>query len=480
MESQNIEYKSAWRDEYLKWICAFANTDGGKLYIGVKDDGTVCGVDDAHKLSEDIPNKIRNTMGLICTVNLLSKEGLDYFEIITEKYPFPVSYHGRYYKRTGSTIQEVSGIELDKMILGVQGRTWDSVPVPHISVADLENDAIRLFKKKAKDSGRLDDDALNVTNETLIKNLHITEGRYLTRACMLAFHPDPEMWVTGAYIKVAYFENDADILYQDEIHGPLILQVEKTMELIYTKYMKALISYEGIYRKETFFFPKSAFRELLLNAVIHKDYLCTTPIQIRIYKDKIRLWNDGALPKEVPVEDLYKEHVSKPCNPNLANVFFKCGMIESWARGFKKITRYCEEENAKLPVIDLSLGGVTARCYASDVYLELMKEAENGDSVTKNDDVSPKMSEKMSDKTEKVSDKKPGKMSDKNKTRLVTVLNYLQTVESISSSQTADLLKIEIKAANRLLVKAVELGILEAQGSNKTRKYSVKKQQVEK
>ncbi|UKI56669.1 MAG: hypothetical protein L6V90_05990 [Treponema succinifaciens] len=94
---------------------------------------------------------------------------------------------------------------------------------------------------------------------------------------------------------------------------------------------------EYLNRKETFFFPRAAFRELLLNAVIHKDYLSTTPIQIRIYKDKIRLWNDGALPKEVPVEDLYKEHVSKPCNPNLANVFFKCGMIESRARGLVRL-----------------------------------------------------------------------------------------------------------------------------------------------
>ena len=84
MESQNIEYKKTWRDEYLKWICAFANTEGGKLYIGIDDNGNVCGVDDPHKLSEDIPNKIRNTMGLICTVNLLNKNGLDYFEIITE------------------------------------------------------------------------------------------------------------------------------------------------------------------------------------------------------------------------------------------------------------------------------------------------------------------------------------------------------------------------------------------------------------
>ena len=60
MESQNIEYKKTWRDEYLKWICAFANTEGGKLYIGIDDNGNVCGVDDPHKLSEDIPNKIRN------------------------------------------------------------------------------------------------------------------------------------------------------------------------------------------------------------------------------------------------------------------------------------------------------------------------------------------------------------------------------------------------------------------------------------
>ena len=379
VENQNIEFKQSWRDEYLKWICAFANTDGGILYIGVKDNGEVCGVEESHKLTEDIPNKIRNTMGLICDVKLQKDNDLEFFEIVVEKYPFPVSYHGKYYKRTGSTIQELTGIELDKMILYVQGRTWDSIPIPNIKIDDLENDAFKLFRKKASDSGRLDKESLEVTNETLLQNLHLFEGENLNRAAILAFHPDPEKWVTGAYVKIAYFENEADILYQDEIHGPLLLQVEKTMELIYSKYMKALISYDDIYRKETFFFPRAAFRELLLNAVIHKDYLSTTPIQIRIYKDKIRLWNDGGLPKEVPLENLFKEHISKPCNPNLANVFFKCGMIESWGRGFEKIANYCAEENAKLPEIDLSLGGITARCFASDFYLGLMKEHNLGE-----------------------------------------------------------------------------------------------------
>jgi ATP-dependent DNA helicase RecG len=73
-ENQNIEYKSSWRDEYLKWICGFANAQGGKLYIGVSDDGQVCGVLNAKRLMEDIPNKIRESLGLLVDVNLLSSD----------------------------------------------------------------------------------------------------------------------------------------------------------------------------------------------------------------------------------------------------------------------------------------------------------------------------------------------------------------------------------------------------------------------
>jgi ATP-dependent DNA helicase RecG len=73
-ENQNIEYKSSWRDEYLKWICGFANAQGGKLYIGISDDGQVCGVQNAKRLMEDIPNKIRESLGLLVDVNLLSSD----------------------------------------------------------------------------------------------------------------------------------------------------------------------------------------------------------------------------------------------------------------------------------------------------------------------------------------------------------------------------------------------------------------------
>src|SRR5574344_2847608 len=137
-ESQNIEFKQSWRDEYIKWLSAFGNTDGGKLYIGVDDDGKIKGIDNAKKLLEDIPNKARDILGIMVDVNLLQDEDKEYIEIITDKYPYPISYKGSYYYRSGSTTQELKGVALDKFLLGKQGKTWDSVPVPYFGDRDLD------------------------------------------------------------------------------------------------------------------------------------------------------------------------------------------------------------------------------------------------------------------------------------------------------------------------------------------------------
>lgn len=80
-ENQNTEWKESWRDEYLKWICGFANATGGKIYIGMNDNGKVVGVADADKLLEDIPNKVRDVLGIIVDVNLLEENGLKYIEM---------------------------------------------------------------------------------------------------------------------------------------------------------------------------------------------------------------------------------------------------------------------------------------------------------------------------------------------------------------------------------------------------------------
>ena len=91
--------------------------------------------------------------------------------------------------------------------------TWDSVPLPNLAVRDLDSGAIRYFKGEAVKRSRLSRDEVNVSRDILIQNLRLVdEDGHLTRAAMLAFHPDPERWVTGAYVKIGYFEtSDSDL-----------------------------------------------------------------------------------------------------------------------------------------------------------------------------------------------------------------------------------------------------------------------------
>ena len=218
---------------------------------------------------------------------------------------------------------------------------------------------------------------MSVEDAILMDNLHlIDEDGYLIRAAMLAFYKDPEKWVTGSYVKIGYFgKSDSDLVYQDEVYGPLIEQVDKTVDLVYTKYMKALISYEGIQRVEQFMFNKDAFREILLNAIVHKDYSSCNPIQISVYEDKIYIWNDGEMPPNLDSTDkLFMKHYSKPYNPKLANIFFKSGMIEAWGRGFEKIKEACGLYDGPLPEYEINESGIMVLCKACDRYLALLRD----------------------------------------------------------------------------------------------------------
>ena len=93
-ESQHTEWKETWRDDYLRWVCGFANAQGGRLLLGMNDKGHVVGLLDAAKLLEDLPNKVRDLLGLVVEVNLQEQGGLQYLELVVQAYPNPISYSG--------------------------------------------------------------------------------------------------------------------------------------------------------------------------------------------------------------------------------------------------------------------------------------------------------------------------------------------------------------------------------------------------
>lgn len=150
-------------------------------------------------------------------------------------------------------------------------------------------------------------------------------------------------------MKIGFFESAADLLHQDEVHGPLITMADKVVDLVCLKYFKGIISYEGIQRIETYPVPKQAFREAVLNAIVHRDYGTGNPIHIHIYPDKVLIYNDGKLPENWTVEDLFAPHTSKPYNPLIAGAFFRSGQIEAWGRCIEKITDACKEWGKSAP-----------------------------------------------------------------------------------------------------------------------------------
>jgi len=379
MESQHTEWKQSWRDEYLKWVCGFANADGGVLLIGMNDKGEPVGIPNAVKLLEDLPNKIRDLLGIVVAINLVDADGLKMIEIRVEPHSYPVSYKGQYHLRSGSTKQELKGAALDRFLLKKRGLHWDGVPVPNVSLADnLTESAIQLFRDKAVHTGRMDDDVQTEPSTSLIEKLQLTEKHYLKRASLLLFSDNAERWVNGAYIKIGFFASDDDLVYQDEVHGNLFDQVEKTMDLLYTKYLKALISYDGLQRKETFPYPKPAIREALLNAIVHKDYSSGIPLQISVYDDKLYIWNSGQLPDDWTVESLQVKHPSSPFNPLIANAFFRAGYIESWGRGIEKINRECRNHGVQSVDFNYELAGLMIQFTPDTQHFPTKSNTEKG------------------------------------------------------------------------------------------------------
>lgn len=360
-ESQNTEWKESWRDEYLKWICGFANAQGGRIYIGTNDDGTVIGVLDSKKLLEDIPNKVRDTLGIIVEVNLLTQNEKDYIEICVNPSSYPVNFKGEYHYRSGSTKQLLRGAALTEFLLSKTGYKWDAVPVDGVNVEDLDKESFDIFRREALHSGRMTEDDLNMNNEQLLDSLGLVEKGKLKRAAILLFHRNPEKWVTGAYIKIGYFGEGSDLRYQDEIHGSLFMQADRVIELIYLKYMKAVISYDNVTRVETYPLPKAAVREAVYNAIIHSNYAALIPIQIRIHEDAVYISNDCIFPVGWTVETLMERHRSVPYNPNIANGFFRAGYVETWGRGIEKICEACKIHGVPMPEYTLHLEDIMVK-----------------------------------------------------------------------------------------------------------------------
>ena len=367
-EKQNIEYKSYWHDKYLEWVCGFANAQGGEIYIGKEDSGKVTGVEDYKKLMEDIPNKIRNYMGISADVNLLQEDDNYYIEIVVQPYSVPISLHGQYFYRSGSVKMELTGNSLNEFLLKRSGLTWDEVTEPRATFDDIDERSFRMYLEMSKEKDRLPD-VEGLTMEEIFEKLRLTKTGELTRAAIILFGKDPRRFSTNAFVKIGRFKGDADLRFQDVEEGNLIVLLKNVLERLDHKYLTRSIEFKGMLRLEHSEYPIPALREMLLNALVHRKYMGSF-IQIRVYDDKITIWNDGRLPEEITLESLKHVHSSHPRNPLIADVCFKGGLIDSWGRGTVRIIETCKEAGLPEPELTERDGGFLVTLFKNNLTEE--------------------------------------------------------------------------------------------------------------
>lgn len=398
------------------------------IFIGVDDKGVITGVDEYKKMMDDIPNKVVNHLGLVVDVNLHQKEEKYYLEIDIPVSNVPISYHGAYHYRSGSTKQELKGISLQHLLLNKIGKKWEDIPVESAFLKDLNKTTIQAFIDKAIEKDRIPADTSKISTELLLKNLGLmTEQGQLTNAAILLFGNNPSKVNVTASFKIGRFgESSHDLLFQDIVETNIFEMPDKVMEILKAKYLVRPISYEGLERMEPLEYPEQALREAILNAIIHKDYSSTYTF-LRVYDDRLHIWNPGSLPEELSVEQLKTDHSSYPRNRNIANVFFKAGYIESWGRGTVKIIDACFE--AGLPEL-------------------LIKEEQGGFSITFFKEFTEEFLRRQNLEE-----------------RQIAALLYIKEHGKISNAQYQELANVSKRTASRNLQELIEKGVIKKSGT---------------
>ena len=439
-ESQNIEYKRSWHDEYLKWVCGFANAKGGTIWIGIDDDKSVHGVAGAKKLMEDIPNKIKDTMGLMVDVALLKRQKKDVLRIAVPESDFPVAYHGEYHYRTGSTKQQLTGFALTQFLFHKMHLSWDAVETSNRLLArkyTFKRLKLR-FEKRVHKTVRNSD---FVSFGLVTKNGGLTNaGALLTDDCPI---PQSRLFCTR-WMGVS---KAADSIDSRKEQGNLLELLDLAESFIKTHTRKGWVK-RPTERDNYPEYPERAVTETLVNAFIHRDYtIYGSEVHVDIFDDRIEVTSPGGMPDGSLVQELDVLNVpSDRRNGILADVFDRLDYMEREGSGFKKIV-----EDYSLDVAH-NAAGVMPKFYSAVGYfiVTLPRIVRNALGVEKT-------VEKSREKSREKGREKGGEK----------ILSFLRKRPTATQNEIAVAVGLSVKGVEKNLKNLKAAGLLRREGSDR-------------
>jgi ATP-dependent DNA helicase RecG len=346
LESTTIEFKREYTPEINKTVVAFANTNGGRIYIGIDDDGTPKGVDNVDETLLKTTNNIRDSIKPDVTlfinhemeimsgkhiIILIVQKGTDCPYYIAKKGLRP---EGVYVRHAASTVP-ASETAILKMIKETDGEEYEDV-------RSLNQELTFSYAKKEFEKAKVDFGKAQMKTLQLIS----PDGLYSNLALLLS-----DQCVHT--IKLAVFEGTTKTIFKDrfECSGSLLYQLNEAFEYI-DRFNRTRAEFEGIHRIDKRDYPMEAVREALLNSIVHREYAFSGSILISIFDDRIELISLGGLVKGISYDDIMLG-ASILRNRNLANVFYRLKLIEAYGIGMPKIIESYREYSVK-PQIEVS------------------------------------------------------------------------------------------------------------------------------
>lgn len=353
-ESETEEWKQSlgeWK-EIVETCAAFASSQGGTVHIGVNPGGESVGVEVGKGSLEDLANKIASNTSprVIPSISTVQTGGKTVVRVLVKESPSkPVWAFDRPFRRSGRTNQKLSQEEAMHLFMDSRSMTWDTTILDGPTMKDVSLVAVRDFLARASAERRW-----NVNPKTpvakVLSQLGLCRGNRLNVAGLLLFGRSPQQYMMQAMVRCARFKGTKEIHFIDMkvIQGNIVDQVEQAMAFI-ERNIRMGAEIRGLRREDLWEYPLDALREALVNAVCHRDYASSANVQVRIFDDRLEVWNPGALPAGMTVEDLRKEHDSKPRNRAIANAFFLIKYVEQFGTGTRRIIEDCQAKGLPEP-----------------------------------------------------------------------------------------------------------------------------------
>lgn len=474
-ESYNIERTESTgnMDKFCQAICAFSNDISGSgrngyLIIGAKDNGKLSGLQVDDKLLLQIAN-IRTDGNILpqptMTVEkfLFDEGDVLVAEVQPSEFP-PVRYRGRVWVRVGP--RKSTATEAEEKILTERRlsnvHTFDAMPCLGTSIDDLDVALIhKEFLPKAVAEDVLDEDERDITDQLASLGLYDLRYNCPTNGAIVLFGKNPERHVHGAYIQYVRFKGKdraGDILNEHKFSGNLCKVLPKIDAFVETSISQKRPIPVSVLREETVSkYPYWATRELLMNAIMHRDYEGNAPIQFYEYDDRIEIQNPGGLYGKVSPDNF--PNVSDYRNPFIAEAMKVLGYVNRFSRGVYRVQKELEENGNGQASFDFSL--ITAFRVVENVSQKYLEEGFGGETSQEKHRKDPRKAQERPKKS-------PRNIEDE-------ILDEIKDFPQVTRKDLAKRLNRTEDSIRYYLRRMVKEGVIKHEGSTKAGKWIIVK-----